>query len=106
MFYLPHTPPPSPYSYCFSLLLLLHIQVFFKVTRKPKPTKNSRRPYLNEIPAHFTHEIKTKGYDVIAVNLFSRKIMRSPAKRGVTGVPYTTCVPPHIRKHKLIMIPI
>ena len=35
-----------------------------KVTRKPKPTKNSTRPYLNEIPAHFTHEIKTKGYDV------------------------------------------
>ena len=35
-----------------------------KVTRKPKATKNSTRPYLNEIPAHFTHEIKTKGYDV------------------------------------------
>ena len=39
-----------------------------KVTRNPKPTKNSTRPYLNEIPAHFTHEIKTKGYDVIGVN--------------------------------------
>ena len=36
-----------------------------KVTRNPKPTKNSTRPYLNEIPAHFTHEIKTKGYDII-----------------------------------------
>ena len=23
-----------------------------KVTRKPKPTKNNTRPYLNEIPAH------------------------------------------------------
>ena len=35
-----------------------------KVTRKPKPTKNRAGPYLNEIPAHFTHEIRTKGYDV------------------------------------------
>ena len=43
-----------------------------KVTRKPKPTKNSTRPYLNEIAAHFTHEIKTKGYDVIGVNSFLR----------------------------------
>ena len=39
-----------------------------KVTRNPKPTKNSTRPYLNEIP-----EIKTKGYDVIGVNWFLRK---------------------------------
>ena len=35
-----------------------------KITRKPKPTKNSTRPYLNEIPAHFNHEIKTIAYDV------------------------------------------
>ena len=26
------------------------------------------RPYLNEIPAHFIHAIKTKGYDVIGIN--------------------------------------
>ena len=44
-----------------------------KVTRKPKPTKNSTRPYLNQIPAHFTHEIRTKGYDVFGVNLFHFK---------------------------------
>ena len=47
-----------------------------KVTRKPKPNKNSTRPYLNEIPVHFTHEIKTKGYDVIGVNVFLRKLMK------------------------------
>ena len=47
-----------------------------KVTRKPKPTKNSTRPYLNEIPAHFTHEMKTKGYDVIGVYLLLRKLMK------------------------------
>ena len=35
-----------------------------KITRKPKPTKNSTRPYLNDIPAHFNHEIKTIAYDV------------------------------------------
>ena len=52
-----------------------------KVTRKPKPTKNSRRPYLYEIPVHFTHEIKTKGYDVIGVDLFHFKLMRFHFKK-------------------------
>ena len=47
-----------------------------KVTRKPKPTKNSTPPYLNKIPAHFIHEIKTKGYDVIGVKVFLRKLMK------------------------------
>ena len=63
-----------------------------KVTRKPKPTKNSARPYLNEIPAHFIHEIKTKGYNVIGVDLFLPKLMRflRKKKNGLTGAPYTT----------------
>ena len=57
-----------------------------KLTRKPKPSENSTRPYLNEIPVHFTHEIKTKGYDVIGVNLFHFKLMRFHfKKRGLTG---------------------
>ena len=47
-----------------------------KVTRKPKPTKNSTRPYVNEIPAHFPLEIKTKGYDIIGVKVFLRKLMK------------------------------
>ena len=47
-----------------------------KVTRNPKPTKNSTRPFLNEIPAHCIHEIKTKGYDVIGVNVFLPTLMR------------------------------
>ena len=47
-----------------------------KVTRKPKLTKNSTGPYLDEIPAHFTHEVKTKGYDVIGVNVFLPKLMK------------------------------
>ena len=55
--------------------------VDLKVTRNPKPTKNSTRPYLNEIPAHFTHEVKTKGYDVIGINWFLRILfMRSRQK--------------------------
>ena len=29
-----------------------------------------------EIPAHFIHEIKTKGYDVIGVKAFLRKLMK------------------------------
>ena len=40
-----------------------------KLTRKPKTTKNNTRPYLNEIPAHFIHDIKTIAYDLIGVNL-------------------------------------
>ena len=52
-----------------------------KVTRKLKPTKNSTRPCLNEIPAHCTHEIKTKGYEVIGVNLFLRKLMKFLRKK-------------------------
>ena len=44
-------------------------------------TKNSTRPYLNEIPAHFIHEIKTKGYDAIGVNEFPHKLMRFPRKK-------------------------
>ena len=47
-----------------------------KVTRNPKPTKNSTWPYLNGIPAHFIHEIKTKGYNVIGVNFFLPKLMK------------------------------
>ena len=53
-----------------------------KVTRNPKPTKNSTAPYLNEIPVHFKHEIKTKGYDVIGVNLFLPKLMNSCPQKG------------------------
>ena len=29
--------------------------------------------YLYEITAHFIHEIKAKGYDVISVNVIHRK---------------------------------
>ena len=28
----------------------------------------------NEMPRHFIHEIKTKGYDVIGVNVFHTKV--------------------------------
>ena len=51
-------------------------------TRKPKPTKNNTPPYLNEIPTHFIHEIKTKGSDVIGVKVFLRKLMRFLRKKG------------------------
>ena len=53
-----------------------------KITRKPKPTKNSTRPYLNEIPAHFTHEIKTKGYDVIGINSIPLQVNEIPAQKS------------------------
>ena len=52
-----------------------------KVTRKPKSTKNSSRPYLNEIPVYFIQEIETKGYGVIGVNLFHFKLMRFHFKK-------------------------
>ena len=43
--------------------------------------------YLYEIPAHFIHEIKTKGYDVIAVNVIHRKLIRFQRKKGDLSVP-------------------
>ena len=52
-----------------------------KVNRKPKPTKTGTRPYFIEIPAHFIHAIKTKGYDVIGVNVFLRKLMKFLGKK-------------------------
>ena len=53
-----------------------------KITRKPKPTKNSTRPYLNEIPAHLPHEIKTKGYDVIGIHFIPAKVNEIPAQKS------------------------
>ena len=52
-----------------------------KVTRNPNPTKNSTGPYVNGIPTHFIHEIKTKGYDVIGINLFLPKLMKFLPKK-------------------------
>ena len=42
---------------------------------------------VNEIPAHFIHEIKTKGYDVIGVDVFLRKLMRFLRKKEVNFIP-------------------
>ena len=50
------------------------------------PSKNSTWPYLYEIPAHFIHEIKKIGYDVIGVNVFLRKLMKFLRKKEA----YTT----------------
>ena len=44
----------------------------------------------NEIPLHFIREIKTKGNDVIGVNVFPLKLMRFPLKKRVQFGPYTT----------------
>ena len=54
------------------------------MTRKPvrslKSTKNRTRPNRNEIPTHFIHEIKKKGYDRIGVTVFLRQ-------KGVNFIP-------------------
>ena len=68
----------------------------FKVTRNPKPTKNSKLTYLYEIPQHFIHEIKTIAYDVIGVNLLLPKLMNScPKKRLIQSLLYYC---PHTKK--------
>ena len=51
---------------------------------------HSTRPYLNEVSAYFIHEIKTKDYYVIGVNVFLRKFIISLRRKVLTGVPYTT----------------
>ena len=50
------------------------------------PPKNGTWPYLNEIPPHFIHEIKT-GNDVIGVNIFLLSLVRFLPKKFA---PYTT----------------
>ena len=57
----------------------------FKPVKSVKPTKNSTRPYLNDIFAHFIHEINTKGYDVIGVNVCHSKSLLYPQQNGLTG---------------------
>ena len=53
------------------------------------PSKNSTWAYLYEIPAHFNHQIKTKGYDVIGVNVFLRKWIKFLRKKEVKNIPTT-----------------
>ena len=56
-----------------------------------KPVKldilNEIPPQVNEIPQHFIHEIKTKGYDVIGVNLFLPKLMKFLPPKKVNFIP-------------------
>ena len=42
---------------------------------------NRKCPELNEISPHFIHDIKTKGNDVIDVNVFHFKLMRFHFKK-------------------------
>ena len=42
---------------------------------------------LQTMFVHFIHEIKTKGYDVIVVNLFLRPLMRFLRKKGDNFIP-------------------
>ena len=60
---------------------IIDLKVTKKTVKPVKSTKNSTRRYLNEIPAHFIYEIKTKGYDAIGVNVFPDKLMRFPRKK-------------------------
>ena len=69
---------------------IIRLKITKKKTGKPvQPTKNNTEPYLNEISVYFIHEIKTKGYNVIGVNLFPPKFMRFQRKKGVNSVPPT-----------------
>ena len=67
-------------SYLLTIQSKTKTFIDLKVTKNPKTTKNSTWPYLYEIPAHFKHGIKTKGYDVIGVNVFPARQWDSPAK--------------------------
>ena len=52
------------------------LKIGHDVTDKPvKPViLNVVHTKVYEIPEHFIHEIKTKGYDVIGVNVFHTKV--------------------------------
>ena len=51
-------------------------------------SKQKRKPCQR---IDFIHEIKTKGYGVIGVNVFLSELMRFFRKNEVTGASYTTC---------------
>ena len=68
---------------------IIHLKITKKTVKPVQPTTNNTRPYLNEISVYFIHEIKTKGYNVIGVNLFPLKFMRFQRKKGVNWVPPT-----------------
>ena len=122
----PSNPPPSP---CTTMgeLFRLYVRgltnenashflsnqsktktfIDLKATRKLKPAKNSTRPNLNEIPAHFIPEIRTKGYDVIGVNVFHiTQINEIPLQKKVSLIPPVLLLPTlkraiYTRKNKM-----
>ena len=63
-----------------------------------KPTKNSTRPNVNEIHASFIHEIKTKGYDVIGINVFHTKIFTVMSKPGWVDLKILYAAKPFLTK--------
>ena len=66
----------------------IHLKIEQDIIDKPVKLDilNDIPPQVNEIPQHFIHEIKTKGYDVIGVNLFLRTLMRILRKKVETVV--------------------
>ena len=66
----------------------IHLKIEHDIIDKPVKLDilNEISPQVNEIPQHFIHEIKTKGYDVIGVNLFLRTLMRILRKNVETVV--------------------
>ena len=54
-------------------------------------SRNKRENPVNELILFMRWILKTKGYDVIGINVCLSKLMRFLRKNGVTGAPYTTC---------------
>ena len=62
----------------------IHLKIEHDIIDKPVKLDilNEIPPQVNEIPQHSTvNEIKTKGYDVIGVNLFMPKLMKFLPKK-------------------------
>ena len=54
-----------------------------KPFQQVKSLESGPRPNLNKNPPHSIHKIKTKGYGVIGVTAFLRKLMRFLYKKGL-----------------------
>ena len=74
-------PSPPPHIYCFS----------------SSSTYTLWTPHRPSIAPHFIHELKTKHYDVIGVNVFLRRLMRFSRKNGLF-YPYHTLKDRHLRE--------
>ena len=80
---------PKTTKIAHDLILMRFLRILLMRSRQKVMTSSALIDscQVNEIPAYFIHEIKTKGCDVIGVYVFLRKLMRFLRKKEVNFIP-------------------